>query len=625
MPPRKVRDPSGQIVEVEAPAGASNEDIIRLAKEQRHRPAPSFRTATPAAPRPDIVGRAKEWLTREPALGEHTLMGETDLPGRVVRSVGDLFLPRSKSEAAAFAATLPIGGGLVTGPLKRTAASAIAGTLADWVERGKVDWNEAYRFAASQGLGEVLPAWLRFGLTQRAGQPLVRKAEEVASREAAAYKEALPEYRKAEAGKIREARAQHQERVAAAKRAHAEAEAEQRRRFEAETQQVKDANAAAKQSYEASEIERTRQFESKTRWAKDAHAEAVREYGAQGAKIIADSYKEHVPSWKEFPSTEAGLVDMVYGRGPERLSAMYDPVMQEVGRQGRGMTVEIPLADAQALKIRNFDVRDTGVRGREMARVQADQLAEAVVGKGKDLPGVYRRAVAAVDGITLDPAWAPRRAEYKAGMSLIQFTDKSQMLKGRRFNPDAAESGFTMLKKVDELRRRGMGSAVEGPIAEATSRPRPTLRLPSESAPLPAARPLPLPAEPTPLSPPTFEAFRRPPAGTPPTPPAGRVLPPGVTTRKLPQISFWEGAAIAELPFLIEAVATGRTQHLYVPWAVGGLMAHGLSGKELITGAPLSAASRFAERVLPPAMAQEVRKTVLPPPVPLELTNTYRP
>lgn len=122
-----------------------------------------------------------------------------------------------------------------------------------------------------------------------------------------------------------------------------------------------------------------------------------------------------------------------------------------------------------------------------------------------------------------------------------------------------------------------------------------------------------------------MEAFRRPPAGAPPTPPSGRVLPPGVTTRKLPQMSFWEGAALAELPFLIEAMATGRTSHLYLPWAVGGLLAHGVSGRELVTRAPLSPASQFSLRVLPPAMAQEARKTVLPPPVPLEITNTYRP
>lgn len=614
MPPRKVRDPSGQIVEVEAPAGASNEDIIRLAKAQRQggRPPAPSPGQVPTAVGPDIVGRAKEWLTREPPAGAHTLMGETDLPGRVVRSVGDLFLPRSKSEAASFAATLPIAGGLVTGPLKRMAASAIAGTGVEALQRGEIRPSDLYRFAGSQGLGEVLPTWLRFGLMQRAGKPLVRKAEEAAAREVAAHKEALPAFRKAEADKIREARAQHQERKAEATRAHTEAQAEQDRLFKAETQRVKEANAAAKQSHEAAEIERKRQFESKTRWAKDAHAEAVREYGAQGAKTIADSYKEHIPSWKEFPSTEAGLVDMVYGRGPERLSAMYDPVMQEVARQGRGVTVDIPWADARALNLRGFDVIDTGKPGREVARVAADQLAEAVVGKGKDLPGVYRRAVAAVDGINLDPAWAPRRAEYKAGMALIQFTDKSQMLKGRRFNPDAAEAGFTMLKKVDELRRRGMGSAVEGPIAEATGRPRPELRLPAEPGALPAARELPLPAESAPLPPPKFEAFRRPPAGTPPTPPAGRVLPPGVTTRKIPQISFWEGAAVAELPFLIEAVATGRTSHLYLPWAVGGLMAHGVSGREFVTGAPLSAASRFAGRVLPPAMAQEARRELFP-------------
>lgn len=49
-----------------------------------------------------------------------------------------------------------------------------------------------------------------------------------------------------------------------------------------------------------------------------------------------------------------------------------------------------------------------------------------------------------------------------------------------------------------------------------------------------------------------------------------------------------------------------------MPWAVGGLLAKGLSGRELVTGAPLSPATRFSLRVLPTAMAQEARRTVPP-------------
>lgn len=589
MPRVSVRPPTGEPIEVDAPEGATRQDIIRLAKEQRQRTtAPPPEAVTPAA-RPDIVGRAKDWLTREPPLGAHTMLGETDLPGRVVRAVGDVFLPRSKSEAAAFAATLPIGGGLVTGPLKRVAASTLAGTAADWLQRGRPEWREALRLGGSQAAAEILPGWLRFGLTQRAGQPIVRKAEEAALREAATYKERIADFRKSEAAKIRESRAQYQERTAATKRAREEQD------------------SAIQRTQENVEQERTRQFKAETERATSAHAQATREYSESGARMIADSYKEHVPSVREFPSTEAGLVDMVYGRGPARVSAMYDAVMQEVARQGRGVMVEIPLADAHTLKLRGYDVIDRG-KGREVARVDADRLAAAVVGKWKDYPGVYRRAAAAVDAVNLDPAWAPARAEYKAFMSLVDFTDSTQMLKGRRFNPDAAEAGFTMLKKVDQLRRRGMGSAVEGPIAAATQRPRPELRPPAEPTPISAESTF--MASKLPVRP--LEAFRRPPAGTPPTPPAGRVLPPGVTTRKLPEISFWEGAAVAELPFLIEAVATGRTSHLYLPWAVGGLLAHGVSGRELVTGAPLSPASRFSLRVLPGAMAQEARREILP-------------
>lgn len=115
-----------------------------------------------------------------------------------------------------------------------------------------------------------------------------------------------------------------------------------------------------------------------------------------------------------------------------------------------------------------------------------------------------------------------------------------------------------------------------------------------------------------------LEAFRRPTAGTPPTQPAGRVLPPGVTARRLPELSFWEGAAVGEIPLLLAAWVAGyRSPYelgaaAAVGYPLGGLAAKALRDRSIVTAAPLSAAGKFATRVLPPTMAQEARRELLP-------------
>src|SRR5207247_1513344 len=100
---------------------------------------------------------------------------------------------------------------------------------------------------------------------------------------------------------VREARAQHQETTRDLKAKHAAAETAQ--------QQGHEANVAA---------------------AKTAHEQATRQYAEQGASTIADAFKGQVSAWREFPSNEKGLLDMVYGSGQAKLSAAYDTVMKEI-------------------------------------------------------------------------------------------------------------------------------------------------------------------------------------------------------------------------------------------------------------------------------------------------------
>src|SRR5256885_955586 len=55
---------------------------------------------------PDLTGRIKQQLTKEPPAATNTLFGETDTPGRVVRAVGDMFLPSTNTAAAGMAGAM---------------------------------------------------------------------------------------------------------------------------------------------------------------------------------------------------------------------------------------------------------------------------------------------------------------------------------------------------------------------------------------------------------------------------------------------------------------------------------------------------------------------------------------
>ncbi len=523
-----------------------------------------------AAEGPDIVGRTKQALVAEPPAGSRTgvsraLFGERigswDTPGRVVRAAGDLFLPGSVPGAAGFAATLPIGGGLLTAPLKRTAASAFAGGVARTAQTGDV--TEGLHTAGSQGLsqlaGEVLPGVLRFGLTQKAGAPHValRAAEE------AAYPGKVAERRTADAANMRGARATHPAPPPAATRTFAAGEA---------ATTTHHAPAGPK--------------------ATDQHAAAVREYEQGGAKTIADAFKQQVPAFKDFPSNEAGLVGMVSGDGPKRMSERFDLGMKDIVKAGRGKQVELQIRDAEALGLKVEAAHDplAGISpvarealeragrlpaagpGVDRQMFDAGQVAERATGFWKKDHGVYRRVVGALDKADLgDPAL---RGEYRAGRALLDFAEASQMLKGQKFNPEAARAAFDHVKKLDTLRKRGQGHISTGPIAEAVNRPAPQLTLPAEPA---AGRP------------PITQAFRRP--APLPEVPKPAPLPEGVETKTLPKVShpYAVGAVVGELPALIGALATGHMD--YRAAGIGGLLgtagALGLSGRTFVTKAPL--------------------------------------
>jgi len=576
MPPRKVRDKeTGDILTIEAPEGASNEEIIGLARRQASTKALGRREPTTRSEGLDAVGRAKRWLVRP----EQEVPAEQQrLPGQIVRAAGDLFIPESLPDLYRTAATLPIGGGMVTGPLKRVAAGALAGGGAKLAQTGGDLWaagKEAVGSGLSQFAGELLPGALRFGATQQAARRPIAKAahdramhETLTEADKKSHGEAIAATEAADKARGTEARARYEETKRDTLRAHKDAEAAQKRQH-------------------ATEVES----------AKTAHAAAVRDYEQRGAKTIADAYKDQVPAWRGFPSDESGLVAMVYSpKGQALVRERFDEALRDVISLGAGKKIAVLADDAAALRLRPVGRIDVGAGMPPQVWVDAGQAAGNVTGRWKRNTGLYRRVVDALDAADIgDPA---ARAEYKAAQALTQFADKTQMLKGERFNADAALSGFTKLKTVDELRRRGSGGAQAGPIYEAARTGRPA--------------PLQLPPEPAPLELPRVGAYRPPtPSPLPPQPPQ-RQAPPtakdlGVETASVPEIGFFGGAMLAEVPFLLGGLAMGHQgYHGYgLPAVAGGLTARGLGGRTFATKAPLTPAAKLATELLPPALAQE--------------------
>lgn len=111
----------GQTIQV--PNDATPDEIDQIFQAKRT----AAGVQAPQQDGPDIVGRVKRFLTKEPAPGERSMFGEPEIlapVARGIRTAGEFFLPGSKGEALATGAI-----GTVTGPL-RPVAGAIASRVA---------------------------------------------------------------------------------------------------------------------------------------------------------------------------------------------------------------------------------------------------------------------------------------------------------------------------------------------------------------------------------------------------------------------------------------------------------------------------------------------------------------
>jgi hypothetical protein len=487
-------------------------------------------------------------------------------------------MPGNTAQAAATLATLPVGGGVISGPLKRAAAAGLGGALVETAQ-GKDPVGAFAKYAAPQAIAEVPFALGRGIANQRA-------------------------YTAAEAGRIKQSefntgftKALEGADKAAYEKAVAEAESSRAALVKAEQRRAKIGTAEDRMAYDA-EVRRLRTQYQQAKQTQQAIFEASRRaHAEQGAALVAGYFDEKVPSWRGLPKDEAGLADRIVGTGQQRIGDTFDAAMKAALDEAKGKRVVLDSADVSALGVESqgsvMPPPGSGPRhfGRGEGRalmpaqeyVDAADLIKAMTGKSSSARIAYRNAAFALDTAGIgDPKV---RAEYKSAQALIGFAARSKMIVpgtgGRQFefSPENALKGLTDLNTVNQLRRRGEGNAVEGVISKATR------AIPSKPGPL---TPPTMPVRPSPRLPAEVPPVQMPDAPQPRLVPPEPTLPEGFTVRQVPEV-------IKNHPWATSAVMAGGGHLLGAPpiadagLAAGGLLGGmALGGKKFATQAPIN-------------------------------------
>ena len=532
----------------------------------------------------DVVTRMREEVLREPPEGDP----RANLPARTIRALGDLVLPGTLPEAVGALATLPIGGagagamkgaaklvpkavqglvnfggGLFSGAATRTAAGATGAGATRLAQTGSPmeALGEAGTFAGRQALGEVLPGGVRAGLYAKKGAQATRAAADKNAFNQAMHK-ALTETEQAG----------HLDELAKFDAAYAKTLRDARLSYAQNKITTQEAHANVLRELDAGYAKAVAAREDLIKAQRTEHAE-------KGAAKVADAFKQEVPPWRDYPSNVRGLVDIVYGTGPEKLSKYFDDELKAAIAQGRGKTIALSFEDAMNLNIKTVDVQPGG-----QVFADAGDAILAVVGKWKEFPATYRRVTNSL--VDLGVGNEEARAAYKAGQGLISFTDKTKMVTPPKkaewvaeevFHSDRAQAGLTQLKTVNELRRRGLGNALEGPLAEAVR-----TEVPAD-----------IPAVPQVIKPatPRFLPFQAPVKQPSPSAPQPRVppteqAPEGITTTQIPAVKPYAGGLAAAIPSAVMN-PEGFYRH-GTAFAAGYAASAALSGQKYTSNAPLA-------------------------------------
>lgn len=266
-------------------------------------------------------------------------------------------------------------------------------------------------------------------------------------------------------------------------------------------------------------------YNAKNQQDATAYAAQKAAHANDAAASLAEDFKAAHPALKDLPSTYEGLTNMVYGKGQSLVSEAFDKSLQEVVKKGAGKPVTLTVDDAKALGFKNmrgqrYQIAPSG-RGLEpevKVDVDAGELAQRLPGFWKKNPQVYRRGVGALDEAGIgDPA---AREQYSKFQGLVDFLDRNKALTPTGLNTKNIEKGLYDLKKVNVLRKRGIGDVLEGPMQVARGGPlAPHKPAPFEAPPFIAGPRTPLPPAPAPRAMPPRPEMPMKPNRLPPSPP----------------------------------------------------------------------------------------------------------
>lgn len=206
----------------------------------------------------------------------------------------------------------------------------------------------------------------------------------------------------------------------------------------------------------------------------------------QAASQIAQDLIDKVPALKGTEVSGKGLYDAIYGAGKDKVSAAFDQALKDVIANGKGKVVQLPEEIASRMDLTNAGSGIAGLpanvqalfnKGAQKAGMQAAgtpgslgvdaaELAQKMTGLWKKDPQAYRAAANALDAAGIgDPA---ARSAFKAYSGISEFLDKAKGLDASgKLNPENILKALADLKKVEVLRRRGLGSGTEGAIQES--------------------------------------------------------------------------------------------------------------------------------------------------------------
>lgn len=234
--------------------------------------------------------------------------------------------------------------------------------------------------------------------------------------------------------------------------------------------------------------------------------QAVKAYGLpQGDQVAADlvkRWKARVPAWKDTPETLEGLKDLVVGQGHAKASASFDAALKNAMAAAKGQSVSIDRRAAEALGIplpplERMPPELYGLmakagmappRVEQFVAVDASDAMQRMLGKSSTARQAYRHVAEQLDKVNLGNAGA--REEYKSAMGLIDLLDDAKAL--RRYegkdvlDTEKLRAALLRVKGVSPLRRRGLGDALRGDVAETLQQ----ARAPYPQAPTPRQTPV---------------------------------------------------------------------------------------------------------------------------------------